>query len=160
MIWYHLPPILLNLWEAMPQILRSALVGYSAEQMFELVNDVPAYGEFLPGCARGEIHERTGDEIKASVHFEKGIIRNAFTTHNRLARPYRIEMKLLDGPFRLLEGVWRFDALTEEACKVSLSLDFEFSSRMVEVTIGGVFNQMAGNMVNAFVGRAREIYGV
>ncbi len=142
----------------MPQVNRSALVSFSAEQMFELVNDVARYPEFLPGCAATEIHETAPQSMKASVEVSKAGIKKTFTTHNQLEHGQTILMELVDGPFKLLKGGWHFTPLDETACKVELKLDFEFSSKMVEMAFGRVFNELANNMVSAFTQRAKVVY--
>ena len=121
----------------MPQISRSALVPFSAEQMYQLVNDVHSYPDFLPGC-----------------------ISKTFTTRNTLLDNQSINMQLVDGPFRKLMGGWQFTALSPEACKVELHLDFEFTNKLIELAFGKVFKELAGSMVQAFTQRAKEVYSV
>ncbi len=142
----------------MTVINRSALVPYSARQMFELVDGVEAYPEFLPWCSGVTVHERSEDELCATIEISKAGIHKAFTTRNR-NQPYKmIEMRLVEGPFRHLEGFWRFDELGETACKVSLDIEFEFSSRLLSMSLGPVFSQICNTLVEAFVQRARQIY--
>ncbi|MBD3618423.1 MAG: type II toxin-antitoxin system RatA family toxin [Chromatiales bacterium] len=144
----------------MPTISRSALVPYSPQDMYALVDDIPAYPQFLPWCRRAEEAHRDEDEVQATIELAKGSLNKAFTTRNRLQHGKMIEMRLVEGPFKHLEGFWRFDALEGgEACKVSLDLDFEFSNRLVGMAIGPIFNQVANTLVDAFVSRAREVYG-
>ncbi|RCU48764.1 MULTISPECIES: SRPBCC family protein [Corallincola] len=143
----------------MPQIQRSALVGYSAAQMYSLVNDVESYANFLPGCGDAKVHEASELQMLASVQIAKAGVNKWFTTRNQLAHAERIEMQLVDGPFRQLVGNWYFMPLDEEACKISFSLEFEFSGKLVELAFGKLFNQMASNMVDAFVARAKDVYG-
>lgn len=143
----------------MGSVNKSALVPYSAGEMFALVNDVAAYPEFLPWCGSAQVLAASEDEVKARVEIAYGSVRKAFTTHNRLQKDKMIEMRLLEGPFRHLEGYWRFDVLGERACKVSLDLDFEFSGRLVGMALGPVFNQIANSLVDAFSKRAVEVYG-
>lgn len=143
----------------MPSINRSALVPYSAEQMFQLVDDITAYPEFLPWCGGAEEHKRDETQVQASVTIEKGAINKVFTTQNTLERPRLIKLTLVDGPFKKLHGFWRFDALSEQACKITLELEFEFSNRLVGMAVGPVFNQVANTFVDSFVERARSVYG-
>lgn len=138
---------------------RSALVPFSAAQMFALVEDVESYARFLPWCRRSVVHERSDDEMRASLEIAKGPLHKSFTTLNRLRPDESIEIQLVEGPFRRLHGEWRFETLGEGGCKVSLDLRFEFSSRLLAATLGPVFNEIAGTMVNAFCQRAREVYG-
>ena len=143
----------------MPQVSRSALVPYSAAQMYALVDGIKQYPEFLPWCRSAVEHSRDSAEVRASIEIAKGAVNKAFTTCNKMTPGAQIEMSLLDGPFKHLHGFWRFDALRENACKVSLELDFEFSNRLVSMAIGPVFNQVANTMVDCFVERARSVYG-
>ncbi|WP_427979685.1 SRPBCC family protein [Agarivorans sp.] len=142
----------------MPQVNRSALVMYSAEQMYQLVNDVKAYPEFLPGCVNSEIIQQGPSSMVAEVGVAKAGIRNKFVTENTLSENQSIHMNLVDGPFKSLSGVWQFIPLDEQACKVALDLNFEFSNRLIAAAFGRVFNELAGNMVQAFVDRAKQVY--
>ncbi len=142
----------------MPQLKRSALVSYSAGQMYALVNDVNRYPEFLPGCSGSRVLEQRENIMKASVDVSKAGISKTFTTLNRLTPDISILMELVDGPFQSLSGGWYFTQLDESACKVELKLDFEFSSKLIEIAFGKVFNELTSNMVNAFVQRAKQIY--
>ena len=115
----------------MPHLIdKTALVMHSAERMFHLVNDVVRYPEFLPWCAGAEIHEQNPEQITASLEIARGGIRHTLTTRNQLLLPDAIEMNLVEGPFRNLTGRWRFKSLNNNACKVILSLEFEFSGSL------------------------------
>ncbi|PJC86478.1 ubiquinone-binding protein [Vibrio sp. HA2012] len=142
----------------MPQIRRSALVSYSARQMYDLVNDVAHYPEFLPGCAGAEVLEFSGEKMLASVNVSKAGISKTFITANTLESGTSILMELVDGPFQHLRGGWYFTELDEYACKVELKLEFEFSSRLIELAFGKVFNELTNNMVTAFTRRAKQVY--
>ena len=142
----------------MPNVCRSALVAFSAESMFDLVNDVEAYPQFLPGCADTKILTQDPQSMKASVLIAKAGVKQWFTTSNVLERGRFIRMQLVDGPFTHLQGGWSFTALAEDACKIELNLDFEFSSKLAEMAFGKVFNTIAANMVKAFSDRAKEVY--
>lgn len=143
----------------MPVVKRSSLVPYSAEQMFELVNDIESYPQFLPWCTGSRILSRQGDEIRASVDLARGGVQKTFTTCNRAQHGKMIEIRLVEGPFRLLEGFWRFDALAERRTRILLDLEFEFSSRLIQFAFGPIFHQIANSLVDAFCKRAHEIYG-
>ncbi len=146
------------LGELMANVRRSALVAYSAESMFDLVNDVASYPIFLPGCAETKVLEHNADSMKASLLISKAGVRQWFTTQNVLARGKYIKMNLVDGPFSQLSGGWSFTELAEDACKIELNLDFTFSSKLAEMAFGRVFNAIASNMVNSFTARAKEVY--
>lgn len=141
------------------QISRSALVPYTPEQMYSLVDAINDYPNFLPWCRSAIEHARDEDQVKASIEIAKGAVNKSFTTLNRLQNNKTIEMQLVDGPFRHLHGFWRFEALEGNACKVMLDLDFEFSNKLVSLAIGPIFNQVANTLVDSFVTRARQVYG-
>ncbi len=142
----------------MKQVTRSALVSFSAEQMFNLVNDVGSYPKFLPGCSGSRVIESSSSVMVASVDVSKSGISKTFTTSNQLEHGSAILMELVDGPFKSLKGGWFFTPLDERACKVELKLEFEFSSKMIELAFGKIFHELTSNMVNAFTRRAKEVY--
>lgn len=142
----------------MPQVSRSALVQFSAKQMYDLVNDVASYPQFLPGCSGSKILEQTESTMVASVDVAKAGIKKTFTTKNTLIDSEMIGMNLVDGPFKSLTGGWHFMALDETACKVELKLDFEFSNALVAMAFGKVFQELTNNMVNSFTQRAKQVY--
>jgi ribosome-associated toxin RatA of RatAB toxin-antitoxin module len=143
----------------MPQVRRSALLPYSAQQIFELVNDIERYPEFLPWCSEARIVASAEHHRDAQLTILKGRLRERFTTRNVAAAPDSIQMHLVDGPFRRLEGLWRFTNLAEAGCKVELELDFEMTKSLIQKTLGGFFAQATGTMVDAFCVRARAVYG-
>lgn len=143
----------------MTTINRSALVLYSAAEMFQLVNGIEDYPKFLPWCKESRILSRTEDEVRAMLDLERAGIRHSFTTCNRLQKNKMIEIRLLDGPFRQLEGFWRFDDLSGQFCKITLDLEFEFSNKLIGIAFGPVFHQVANTLVDAFCKRAEKVYG-
>ena len=114
----------------MPQISRTALVPYSAEQMYQLVNDVQSYPQFLPGCTGSRILESTPGQMTAAVDVSKAGISKTFTTRNQLTSNQSILMNLVDGPFKKLIGGWKFTPLSQEACRIEFHLDFEFTNKL------------------------------
>jgi ribosome-associated toxin RatA of RatAB toxin-antitoxin module len=142
----------------MPNISRNALVGFSAESMFDLVNDVESYPSFLPGCADTVVISEDQQKMKASLLISKAGVKQWFTTENVLSRGQFIKMNLVEGPFSHLHGGWVFTALSDEACKIELKLHFEFSSKLAEMAFGQVFSSIASNMVQAFSARAKKVY--
>lgn len=143
----------------MSEISRSALLMYSVEEMFQLVNDIHAYPDFLPDCVDAKILSTQGDKLSASLQISKCGINKTFTTENTLVTNERITMKLVNGPFKYLHGDWCFFALDDQACKVSLDLKFEFKSKIVEFTFGRIFNELVGSMIKSFADRAKVVYG-
>jgi ribosome-associated toxin RatA of RatAB toxin-antitoxin module len=142
----------------MPHVNKSALVPFSASQMYDLVADINAYQDFLPWCGHSEVLSRENDVVVGTVTIAKGGVNKSFTTENHQQKNKQIEVKLVDGPFKKLEGFWRFEPLKEDACKVSLELEYEFSSKILGMVVGPVFNQVANTMVDSFVKQARVAY--
>jgi len=126
--------------------------------MFDLVNDFERYPEFLSGCSNAELLERDEDHLKGRLTLSKAGMQQSFVTRNDLYAPERIELSLVDGPFKRLQGTWLFTPLGENACKVSLEMDFEFSNRLLGMAFGKLFSQVAGQMVDAFTRRADQLY--
>ena len=144
----------------MPSISRSALVMYSAEQMFQLINDVLAYPQFLPDCSQSKIVSEDESSVTASLLVSKAGLKKWFTTKNTLISNQKVQLDLVDGPFNKLQGHWLLTPLSDNACKVSLALEYEFSNKIFDLAFGRVFNQLANNMVQAFTQRAKDVYGV
>lgn len=126
--------------------------------MFELVNDVESYPQFLPWCHSGTLLSRTDTELCGEMEVARAGIRQRFSTCNTLHPYERIEINLKDGPFKQLTGEWRFTPLREDACKVELELEFSFSGALINKAFGAVFNQIANTLVDAFCKRAGEVY--
>lgn len=135
----------------MPEIKRSALVGHSAMRMFELVNDVEAYPRRFGWCEDAQVLERGESRMVARLELGIGSFSTWFTTENRLQPPHRIDMHLREGPFRRLEGRWRFHALDESACRVELTLDFAPQSRLLQAPLGFGLQRLADRMVDDFI---------
>ncbi|WP_196139596.1 type II toxin-antitoxin system RatA family toxin [Aliikangiella sp. G2MR2-5] len=144
----------------MESIKRSALVPFSAEQMFSLVDDIERYPEFVPHCKGATIISRSENKVCARLDVAKSGIAKSFATENILVPFSHIEMKLLDGPFRHLSGRWIFTPLSENACKIELDLQFEFSNKLASMAFSGIFNQLIQSMVAAFTTRAEEVFNV
>ncbi|MBT8112067.1 MAG: type II toxin-antitoxin system RatA family toxin [Gammaproteobacteria bacterium] len=143
----------------MTHVQRSALLPYSAAQMFNLVNDVDSYPEFIPWCVKCEVHSDSENEKQATMKFAKHGINASVTTCNELDADKKITMHLLKGPFKRLVGTWIFKELDEHSCRVELDLQFSFSNRLYAVTLGPIFNQVANKLVSAFTERAQQLYG-
>ena len=127
--------------------------------MFELVNDFIRYPEFLPWCSTARVLEHSDQMIIGELVIRKGSIQQSFTTKNVLTPPKRIDLSLVDGPFKSLAGHWSFEAVGDSYCQVSLELDFEFSGRIISIAIGAIFSQIAGSLVHSFSERADKLYG-
>ncbi len=142
----------------MKKIARSALLPYSAEQVYNLVNDVKNYPEFLPWCGGSEVISETATEMEASVTISKAGLKQTFVTNNHLVPGKRIVMHLVEGPFKSLRGEWEFKVLDKDACKIHFEVEFEVSNRLLNVAIGPIFEQIATTMVDSFCERAKQVY--
>ena len=143
----------------MRTINRSALVPFAADQMFQLIDDISAYPQFLPWCKSTNEIERLGDSVKASIEIAKAGLHKTFTTKNNNQKNETIEMQLVDGPFKHLHGCWHFQSFDEKACKITLDIQFEFTNKILDKTLGPIFGQICNSLVEAFVKRAQELYG-
>jgi ribosome-associated toxin RatA of RatAB toxin-antitoxin module len=142
----------------MTVVQKSALVKFSAKQMFELVNDIEAYPQFLPWCSGSRILKREECFVEAELLIAKGGFNKSFSTRNKIDQGGRITVSLLNGPFSRLEGVWDFMPLREDASKISLDLEFEMSGVLANLAFGAVFNQICNTMVSSFTNRAKQVY--
>ena len=143
----------------MAQVDRSVLVGYTAQQMFSLVDRVEEYPEFLPWCAGASVSQRNQEITLATIHLDYRYLKQSISTENTKHAPYLIEMRLISGPFRHLEGRWRFIELGEAGCKIEFRLHYEFSSKLLEKLLGPAFRHIADSFVDGFIKRAEKIYG-
>ena len=143
----------------MREVQRSALMPYSAIQMFDVVNDVVSYPAFLPWCVDSELLESSSTVIVARLGLARGRLRQSFSTRNELDSPNHISMSLVEGPFSLLKGEWHFTQLGEEGCKIEMNLRFDFDNRLMNAALGKVFTVAADRLVDAFCERADVIYG-
>ncbi|MDO9321241.1 MAG: type II toxin-antitoxin system RatA family toxin [Pseudomonas sp.] len=141
------------------RILRSALLPYPAQTLYDLVNDVARYPEFLPWCSATEVLEVSEVQMLARLVVAKGGLSQRFVTRNQLLSGQRIEMNLEEGPFSQLHGVWEFKALGASACKISLDLAFDYAGPLVRATLGPLFNQASNTLVDAFCQRVKQLYG-
>ena len=138
---------------------KSVLIAHSAQQMFDLVDRVEDYPEFLPWCSRTELKYRDAQKTAATLHINYRSVRSHFTTENMKDFPTEMRMKLVDGPFRSFDGTWHFKPLGDTACKIEFRLSYEFSSKLFEKIIGPVFSRIANTFIEAFVQRAAQVYG-
>ena len=142
----------------MATVNRSALLPYSAHDMYCLVNDVASYPQFMDGCSSVEIIEHTDQLMRATLCLKKAGMEVSFTTCNQLVADTSIEMCLQDGPFKTFNGLWHFKALSDSACKLTLDLEFEFKSRTLAKLATGMFSGVSSNLVDSLCKRADEIY--
>ena len=138
----------------MKRVEQSVLVAHSAPAMFHLVDDVERYPQFLPWCGGTTIKLKTEQITEAAIKIDFHGIKQSFTTRNEKTFPSEMDVNLVNGPFKRLQGHWRFHPLGDQACKVELVLEYEFTSKWLETIIGPVFNHIASTLVDAFVKRA------
>jgi ribosome-associated toxin RatA of RatAB toxin-antitoxin module len=143
----------------MRRVAKSVLVPYSASQMFELVDRVELYPQFLPWCGGARVIAQEGNRKTARIDIDYHGVRAHFTTDNSNDPPESIVVTLKDGPFRHLHGEWRFRALGQDGCKVEFDLAYEFATALLERVIGPVFSHIANTFIDAFVKRAERVYG-
>lgn len=142
----------------MAQVEKTVLVGHSAARMYQLVDAVERYPEFLPWCGGTDLIKRDEASTIATLHIDYHGLKQKFTTENHKTYPTLMGIKLIDGPFRHLEGIWRFMELADDACKIEFRLTYEFSNTFLEKLISPVFSHIASTFVDAFVARAEQIY--
>ena len=138
---------------------RSEYVPYSPSQMFDLVNDIEAYPKFLEWCATAKVENRFDRGLEATIGIGFKGVNKSFTTRNRLDRPHRIDMELLDGPFSHLEGAWIFSGTTGVGSEVRLVLNFQVTRSPFSKVFALLFEELVCSQIKAFSARARELYG-
>jgi ribosome-associated toxin RatA of RatAB toxin-antitoxin module len=146
----------------MKTIHKSVLLWHSAHEMFALVTDIEHYPQFLPWCEHGEVLEQEDHTMVAKVGMAISGLRHSFTTRNVHEDNRKVSMELVDGPFSHLNGCWVFTPLgdgSQRACKVEFTLSYGFNSATLAKLVGPVFDKIAGNLVDAFVKRADQVYG-
>lgn len=143
----------------MHRVERSALVRHSAKDMYQLVNDVKAYPGFLKWCRSSQVFSETDTHMEAELEIAWKGLHKVFTTHNELSPYDKIELNLVSGPFKYLKGIWEFRALKEDACKVSMDIEFEFSNALSNMLFSTIFSQICNSLMRSFCERADAVYG-
>ena len=138
---------------------KSVLIERTAGQMFDLVDGVESYPQFLPWCGGTELIERSETKTAARLHINYHGLKASFATENAKEAARWMTIKLKEGPFKHMDGLWRFSPLGESACKVEFRLHYEFSNRLLEKALGPVFHHIANTFVDSFVKRANHLYG-
>jgi ribosome-associated toxin RatA of RatAB toxin-antitoxin module len=140
------------------EVRRSALVTFSPEQMFDLVVDVERYPQFLPWVHAAELHEKSAHDLLASMEMRRAGVSERFTTRNTFERPSGMSLRLVRGPFRVLEGRWSFTPIGAAGTRVELEMRFEFASPVVALLFGKAFEHSCSSLIDAFVARARQLH--
>lgn len=149
----------------MKHVSKSVLIWYTPAEMYRLVTGVQDYPQFLPWCERAEVLDETPEGMTARLHLAYAGVRHAFTTRNRHLPGEQVVVELVDGPFSVLEGAWRFRPLAmpsggdQTACKIEFDLRYAFSSKALEAVVSPVFDRVANTFVDSFVKRAERVYG-
>ena len=144
----------------MAKVEKSVLIARSAQQMFDLVDRCEDYPAFLPWCSQTQVAYRDASKTVATLYISYLSVKSHFTTENIKQIPHSMSIRLVDGPFRRLEGHWLFKPLADNACKIEFQLSYEFSNKLFEKVIGPVFSRIADTFVDAFVRRADDVFGV
>lgn len=146
----------------MKTVQKSVLIWYSAAEMYALVVDIPHYPQFLPWCDQASVLEENPQGMTAKIGIAMAGLKQSFTTRNIHEEARKVSLKLVDGPFSKLDGFWEFNPVgdaSQRACKVSLTLRYDFDNAALAAVVGPVFDKIAGNLVDAFVKRAADVYG-
>ncbi|MEL6710539.1 MAG: type II toxin-antitoxin system RatA family toxin [Pseudomonadota bacterium] len=141
------------------KIHKTAIVPYTDQAMFDLVRDIDRYAEFLPWCSQAAVLQETAHDVIGQIEIHHLGFRQAFSTRNVLNPPHHMSLELQEGPFKTFHGDWQFERLNDEACKVSLTLQFAFANFVMQSAFGSIFEQIANTLVDSFCQRARDIYG-
>lgn len=142
----------------MPRISRSALLPYPPRFVYDIVNGVEAYPEFLPWCGGAEIEQADATGMRAAIQISGAGLNQWFKTRNRMIPGESIEMELIEGPFRQLQGRWQFTPLDDAGCRIELSLEFEFKGGFAATLIRPAFTRIANTLVDSFCARARQLH--
>ena len=143
----------------MTVIYKTAVVPFTAAQMYSLVNDIESYPEFLPWCHKATILTQNNNALTASISLTTGKITQSFTTENIMKPDNRIDMDLVEGPFKFLRGTWLFEQCEGQSCKVSINMDYEFRNRWIKYALDRMFGHIINTLITTFTNRAFEIYG-
>lgn len=143
----------------MISISRSAEVAYSAERMYDLINDVRSYPEFLTWCREAKVIEQSDLRLTATLKMAVGGIKQVFTTRNTMLPGRRIDIHLVEGPFKQLTGYWLFEPVSEQRCRVAIKMEFEYKNRWLRLALDKIFSHIIDTLIDTFTERARRVYG-
>jgi len=143
----------------MTEISKTAVVPYTSNEMYALVNDIESYPAFLPWCIAAKILSKKEESLIATLSLAMGKIKQSFTTENTMLEGSRIDMRLIEGPFKHLSGYWKFNPEDEHSCNIQLHMNYEFKNKIIKYALGKVFYIVIDTMVESFVQRAQHIYG-
>jgi ribosome-associated toxin RatA of RatAB toxin-antitoxin module len=141
----------------MREVKKSATVAALPGRVYELINDIEKYPQFVPGCTHARVEERTDSEIVATLGVRRGPLQTEFTTRNQLEPEHRIHMRLVRGPFSMLEGDWTLTPLGRNGCRIELAIRFAFANRLSALFFEPFFQETTESLVDAFVSRAQAV---
>ena len=127
--------------------------------MYALVNDIAAYPEFLPWCQSAEVRDQSDTRLRATLSLVAGVIKQSFTTENRMQPGHKIELRLVEGPFKSLSGCWIFESLSPQSCHIRLDIQFEFRNKVLKLALSKAFSHIMESLVDSFIQRAKSIHG-
>ncbi len=157
--YFNSPLIQTHPSQPVAEVRKTVLAPYTTVEMFELVDRVEEYPQFLPWCSGTELLRRDESVTAATIHIHYMHVKQHFSTENAKEFPDRMSIRLKSGPFRKLEGYWHFKALGQEACKIEFELHYEFAGQLLSKVLGPVFGYIANSLVDAFIHRAEQVYG-
>ncbi len=143
----------------MTEISKTAVVPYTPSEMYALVNDIESYPVFLPWCTAAKITRKKDESLVATLSLAMGKIKQSFTTENTMREGSRIDMRLIEGPFKHLTGYWKFNPEDEQSCHIQLHMNYEFKNKIIKYTLGKMFYTVMNTLVESFVQRAQQVYG-
>lgn len=143
----------------MPNVQKNLIVPYTAVQMFDLVNDIEAYPEYLPWCQATEVHERSTEHVKATIHLAKGPLNYSITTSNTMQPHSRINMQYVAGPFKSCNGSWSFLPKSGHESEIIFAMEYQFTNMFTAIAVEPIFNPIANSLIEAFLQRAEQTYG-
>jgi ribosome-associated toxin RatA of RatAB toxin-antitoxin module len=143
----------------MAEISKITVVPYTVSEMYALVNDIESYPAFLPWCTAAKILSQQDESLTATISLALGKIKQSFTTENTMRDGSRIDMRLIEGPFKHLSGCWKFNSEDKQSCHIYLHMNYEFKSKIIKYTLGKAFYIVVDTLVESFVQRAQQIYG-
>ena len=143
----------------MTEISKTAVVPYTPSEMYALVNDIESYSVFLTWCTAAKVLNKKEESLIAILSLAMGKIKQSFTTENTMLEGSRIDMQLIEGPFKHLSGYWKFNPGDEQSCHIQLHMNYEFKNKIIKYALGKVFYIVMDTLVESFVQRAQQIYG-
>ena len=138
------------------EIKKEAIILENIEKVFNIVNRVDLYKNFVPYCVDSIIISEENDQMKARLDFNLKGLKTTFTTQNIIKNNKIIQMKLVDGPFKYLNGEWKFTEIDNKTL-IELTINYEVQSKILDYTISRSLEKIMGYLVKAFVSESKKI---